>query len=276
MRYIFLFTVFVLYTLIGTQPSYAQGANLQISRLDCGKIKALDLSMFSSKGAYKGMEKQLVSSCYFIRHGDQFMVWDSGFAKTDPNDNFVYETGEDLRTQLAALNIEVEDVDYIGLSHTHGDHSGMADSFTNATLLIQKAEAETSETVAEECHLHTKDIAHFTASEEMKHVKLLEGDYDVFGDGRAKIISAPGHSPGHQVLLLRLDNAGHVMLSGDQWHFIENYETDDYPSFNCNASDTESSMVKLKQMIVDLDADLVIQHEPQHVSKIPAFPKFLD
>ena len=65
-----------------------------------------------------------------------------------------------------------------------------------------------------------------------KHVKLLEGDTDVFGNGSVILVSTPGHTHGSQSLLVHLKNSGFIILSGDMVHLEENFEHDAVPSLN--------------------------------------------
>jgi N-acyl homoserine lactone hydrolase len=63
--------------------SKAAVAPIELWRLDCGKIRVDDLNDFSDTYAYTGQSKVLVASCYLIRHGDEYMLWDVGLPKSD-------------------------------------------------------------------------------------------------------------------------------------------------------------------------------------------------
>ena len=63
-------------------------------------------------------------------------------------------------------------------------------------------------------------------------VTKIEGDHDVFGDGSAVLLATPGHTPGHQSILLRLARTGPILFTGDAAHFRENWEFRRVPSFN--------------------------------------------
>ena len=77
-------------------------------------------------------------SCYLIKHGDEYMVWDTGFAPgSNPNAPKV-----SLTEQLAQLKIKPEQVKYVGISHFHADHTSQLPSLPDATLLIGQREWE--------------------------------------------------------------------------------------------------------------------------------------
>ena len=66
-------------------------------------------------------------------------------------------------------------------------------------------------------------------------MKLLTGDFDVFGDGSATLLATSGQTPGHQPFLVHLDKTGWVLLTGDATHFKDNWDNDRAPSMNTDA-----------------------------------------
>lgn len=97
-------------------------------------------------------------------------------------------------------------------------------------------------------------------------------DKDVFGDGTVMILRTPGHTPGHQSLLVRLKEKGAVILTGDAVHFHENYESNNVPSFNYDRAETLASLERIRQIQKNLKGTVIIQHDPRDVGKLPAFP----
>jgi len=100
-------------------------------------------------------------------------------------------------------------------------------------------------------------------------VRKINGDLDVFGDGSITIISTPGHTPGHQSLLVRLPKRGNVILTGDAAHFKENWDLDHVPGFNFNQEQSHASMNKLKALAEKEHAEVWINHEKMISDKIP-------
>jgi glyoxylase-like metal-dependent hydrolase (beta-lactamase superfamily II) len=97
-------------------------------------------------------------------------------------------------------------------------------------------------------------------------------DLDVFKDGRVVMLTTPGHTPGHNALLVRLAS-GPVLLTGDLYHFTEQVANRGVPPFNHNRADTLASMDRFDRIGRNLKAKVIIQHEPADIAKLPAFPK---
>jgi N-acyl homoserine lactone hydrolase len=92
-------------------------------------------------------------------------------------------------------------------------------------------------------------------------MKLLTGDFDVFGDSSATLLSTPGHTPGHQSLLVQLGNTGWVVLTGDAAHFKDNWDNDRVPSINSSPEQTHASHALLAKIIAEKKAALWINHD---------------
>jgi N-acyl homoserine lactone hydrolase len=104
---------------------------------------------------------------------------------------------------------------------------------------------------------------------------LITGDHDVLGDGSVQIIQAPGHTPGHTVLLVRLADAGPILLSGDLWHLAESRAHRRVPPFNTDRAQTLASMDKVEAIVRSTGARVVIQHEADDIAALPRFPDYL-
>ena len=108
--------------------------------------------------------------------------------------------------------------------------------------------------------------------DEKRKVEPLTGDKDVFGDGSVIVLRTPGHTPGHSALLVRLKDMGPVLLSGDAVHFRENYESNGVPAFNYDRAATIASIERMKQIVGNVKATVIIQHDMRDIGKLPAFP----
>lgn len=102
--------------------------------------------------------------------------------------------------------------------------------------------------------------------------EAVVGDKDVYGDGSVVMLALPGHTPGHTALLVRL-KSGPVLLSGDQYHFTEQVKNRGVPAFNVDRADTLASHDRFDRIAANLNAKVVIQHEPADIAKLPIFPK---
>lgn len=255
----------------------AASAPVSLTRLDCGKIVAFDLDEFSDTRAYVGQHKDLAASCYLIRHGDTWMLWDTGLPKAmlnhvpDPKQGLDAVLTVTIVDQLAKLGLKPEQIGIIGISHEHFDHTGQAADFPNAKLLIGKGDVDDMRGPAKD---HAAALDHWLNGGGT--LEPVVGDKDVFGDGTVTMIDLPGHTPGHHALLVKLAHKGYVLLSGDTAHFTENYESNGVPSFNSNRADTLASLDRFKKLAATLHATVIIQHEPADIAKLPAFPKAAD
>lgn len=262
--------------LVGAAP--ALQAPLKMWRMDCGTAELADLDLFSDTGGY-GRPGVLTVSCYLLRHGDQYMIWDTGFGVelTGPPRPVVpgirAGIGPTLVAQLGQLGVRPEQISIVGISHNHGDHLGQAVSFPKAKLLIGAKDWE---------QLMHKPTGPGLEPQRLKPwidgapKELVEGDKDVFGDGSVVMLTMPGHTPGHHSLLVRLKNRGPVLLTGDLYHFTEQRERGRMPPFNYNRADTLASFDRFEAIAKNLKATVIIQHERADVAKLPAFPEGAD
>jgi len=166
--------------------------------------------------------------------------------------------------QLATLGLKPADIDIVGISHMHGDHTGQAKEFPAATLLIGKKDFDGSK--------GDKDPFGPWRGPNAKVKAMDGGDVDVFGDGSVVAMNLPGHTPGHMALLVRLAS-GPVLLSGDLYHSDEARAKKGIPPFNTSRADTLASIDRFERVAKNLGARVIIQHEPADVAKLPAFPK---
>ena len=254
-------------------------ARVSLTRLDCGASKGpRDVAAFSDTHAYDGVKKPLVASCYLIRHGDEVMLWDTGYpaaTKTDPNSPMLMKAT--LVEQLRTLGIAPAQVTRVGASHYHGDHTGQARDFPGATLMIGQGDWAALTATPAPGGFGAPDpapVAHWISGG--GKVDQVRGDKDIFTDGSVVMLDMPGHTPGHQSLLVRLKGRGPVLLTGDLAHFQENYDTGGIPAFNTNRADTLASLDRFKKMAANLKATVIIQHDPRDVGKLPAFPQAAD
>ena len=261
--------------LAGWTPAPAATADVELWRLDCGSIKVKDLSAFSDTFDYAGQSRELTDSCYLIRHGEDYMLWDTGLPAALLNapqgDQAMAPTlKRTIPDQLKEIGVAVERIGTVGVSHDHFDHLGQAASFPKATLLIGAADLAALKSEPPPFGVDPSLVAPWL--KEGGKVEGVEGDKDLFGDGSVTMLSAPGHTPGSHALLVRLAQKGPVLLSGDVVHFEEQFENRGVPPFNWDRAASLASMDRLGHMAKSLDATLVVQHDAQDVAKLPAFP----
>ena len=248
--------------------AWAQPApEVTLTRLDCGSsAPPADVGRFSDTFSLRGLTLQLVFSCYLIKHGDDYMLWDTGHAMNAP----AVASKVSVLDQLAQLRVLPEQVRFIGISHYHPDHSGQAATLPQATLLIGKGDWDVLTSAKPLAGASPALFAPWISGG--AKVEPVPLDKDVFGDGSVVMLATPGHTPGHHSLLLRLRQMGPVLLTGDLAHFRENYEALGVPGFNTHRAETLASLDRFKQIAANLQATVVIQHDARDIGKLPAFP----
>lgn len=252
-----------------TNAAAPQGAKVSIVRLDCGTIKVGDFSKtFSDKQIYPHGPKTLTDSCYLISHGEQHLLWDAGLpadlkGKSHTDGDFTVSVTKTIAEQLAELGLKHEDVDVVGISHLHFDHTAQAAGFPDARLVIGKTDFEDTK---------GKDDPFAPWRKEGAKVSAQNADIDIFGDGSVTALFLPGHTPGHHALLVKLAS-GPVLLSGDLYHAAEARDQRGVPPFNTDRAQTLASMDKFEALAKQTGAKVIIQHEPADIAKLPAFPK---
>ena len=273
-----LFATLAVAALTAQSAAPKPAAQVKLMRLDCGTVSANDLDQFSDTRAYVGQSKRLTASCYLIKHGDSYMLWDTGLPAAmkgkpiDPKAPMDATVTATIVEQLAKIGIKPEQISLIGISHYHFDHIGQAAAFPGATLLIGKGDFDALKSGAP--GVSREPLAPwFDGSSKSTPVS---GDKDVFGDHSVTMLDLPGHTPGHHGLLVHLAGRGNILLTGDVAHFRENYDSDGIPGFNTNRADSIASIERFKGLARNLKATVIIQHDPRDIAKLPAFPAWAE
>jgi len=249
---------------------------IRLHVMNCGHMEISNMASFSDTGEYEGKLGSLEDPCFLIQHPKGLLIWDTGLGDnligiTPPKENpFQPTVAVSLTSQLKKLGLAPKDIQFMAFSHTHFDHTGNANQFLAATWLLQ--EKEFKDALSE----NPLGMKPETFDQYSKVKKMtFRGDYDVFGDGRVMILSTPGHTPGHQSLLVKLSGKP-VILSGDLYHFKENRTHKRVPLFNTNRADTLASMDRIETIANNLGARVIIQHDPLDYASLPKYPEFLE
>ncbi len=251
-------------------PAAAQpAAEVTLTRFsDCGTPQApTEVNLrFSDTYSLGNLKTQFVFSCYLIKHGDQYMLWDTGHSMTAPN----VAPKVSVVDQLAQLGVKPEQINFIGISHYHADHTGQIASFPQSMVLIGKGDWDAITNPKPAAGVNAPAFAHWISGG--GKVEPLLNDKDVFGDGSVIILNTPGHTPGHHSVLVKLKEKGNVLITGDLVHFHENYDTNGVPWFNVSRADTLASIDRFKKLAAAFKATVIIQHDARDMGKLPAFP----
>jgi N-acyl homoserine lactone hydrolase len=261
------------------------GVAEKLFRLDCGRSLANDESVWTP-GENLGRSIEFSSTCWLIKQGSEWLLWDTGVPEATLNDPrgwstlpnlIVYHLDKTLTDQLAEIGLNPCDIARVAISHTHGDHIGNVGLFPNSTILMQQAEYSwmnsgngPNDNVNQLMALARKLFG------TPKNLQLIDGDTDVLGDGSVTLVSTPGHTPGSQSLLVHLKNSGFIILSGDLVHSQDNFDKNIVPSLNTNKAASIASMEKIRQVIVMYKATLFINHDKKQTDKLKLLPAFYD
>jgi N-acyl homoserine lactone hydrolase len=256
---------------------------------DCGTLHVGDTLRF-------GLDKQDVSTtdlavpCVLVAHPKGTLIWDAGAipdADWTPTGsavqhNVVLPGGagarnltlrKPLAAQLSETGYLPSDITYIALSHYHFDHTGNANAFAGATWLVRQPDRDMM--LAEKAPFATRPST-YAALVNSKTIIIKSDDHDVFGDGSVILKSAPGHTPGHQILYVTLANTGRIVLSGDLYHFQESRTLQRVPSFDFNQELSRITRASIEAFLKERGAQLWIQHDFPSNAKLRKAPEYYD
>jgi len=247
--------------------------------LDCGLTEFADAAVFSDAGEYDGKPIALPTPCFLVKHGDKWLLWDTGngdklAARPSGEEAFGgrFTMKRTLASQLAELGLKPNDIDYVAISHLHRDHTGNIPLFPEATFLIAQSELDWARSKPTPFGVNLPTIAPLSGFK----VKSSNFDEDVFGDGSVRLLKEPGHTPGSRAMLVQLRNSPPILISGDVFHTRVNFDRELVPSANIERADSLASMKRFKAIAANTGARVVVQHDHRDVTGLPRFPAFLD
>jgi len=252
------------------------------------KLYVFDLGTLKSRNPQPLLDRGVTVTdmsvvAYLIVHPRGTLVWDSG---TIP-DELVKPGGTTIGTatvtktlsgQLAEIGYQPAGVTYMALSHYHYDHSANGNMFAGSTWLVQKPERAAMFPDTPPANPIAAEVVEKFSKLKTAKTVLLDGDYDVFGDGTVVILSTPGHTPGHQSLFLKLAKFGPLVLSGDLYHYPAERTLKDFLPFAGRGNDAQevTSKAKVEALLKEKGAVLWIQHDIVADAKIKKSPAYYD
>ena len=246
---------------------------------DNGGIAGLDPQLFGFKRE-EIKEPDFVDVSYLIVHPRGTLMFDSGGipdaefkADGSPAVDGVMRATRPLKPQMAAIGYTPSDIGYFALSHYHSDHTANANDFAGATWIVQKAERDAM-FAATPAPIMKQE--HYSALKTAKTRVLDDEELDVFGDGAVVLKPTPGHTPGHQVLFVRLARRGPVLLTGDMYHFPEEVATGRMPAAEWNVAAARESRAKVQALLKETGAEMWIAHDKATAARLPKAPQFVE
>src|SRR2546426_11792286 len=178
--------VAILAGVVAWSPIAQAPASVKLYVFDCGTLKSGNPDVLLARGV---TTTDMSVTAYLIVHPRGTLLWDTGVIP----DELVQPGGttearatvhKTLRSQLAEIGYKTSDITYLALSHNHYDHSANANQYAGSTWLVQKAErAAMFPDMPPRNPIDTGIVAKFSALENSKTL-ALDGDHDVFGDGK--------------------------------------------------------------------------------------------
>jgi glyoxylase-like metal-dependent hydrolase (beta-lactamase superfamily II) len=255
--------------------------SLRLYVLDCGIITPPNLDNYGLKVS-EVVDTRMVTPCFLIAHPRGTLMWDTGEIQdaafqggVSPQKLNNFTVDRPLLPQLAAIGYTPANITYLALSHYHGDHVANATQFTGSTWIVQKGDRDAILGPRPQ-GTRVPDPKFFEGLANSKTVVLNNEDHDVFGDGTVVIKPAPGHTPGHQVLFLKLANTGNILLCGDLYHYPEEITYKKVPNFDTDREQTLKSREAIEAFVKQNQAQLWIQHEYTTGIKRKIAPAFYD
>jgi glyoxylase-like metal-dependent hydrolase (beta-lactamase superfamily II) len=261
------------------QKSAAPVASLRVYLFDCGLIKGENPTAYGlNKDEVKNTD--MVVPCYLVVHPKGTLMWDVGLIPdsefkgdkpvTHSDGSETISSPKPLLPQLAALGYRPENITYVAFSHYHFDHTANANAFAASTWLVHAAERDAMFAASPE---------HQSAYNRLRNSKtviLPDTGYDVFGDGTVIIKYTPGHTPGHQVLALKLPRTGPVLIAGDLWHYAAERKASKAPQFEANREQTLASRAAMEAYLKQSGAQLWIEHDPETFHRLKKAPDYIE
>ena len=262
--------------------------SLRLYIFDCGKLKIADTTVYGFTPSQLAAAEMAVP-CFLIAHPKGTLMWDTGVipdgalspgksvtkaapASVNPS---VATVIKPLKVQLAEVGYAPADITYLALSHCHWDHTANANDFAGAMWLVRQQERDAM-FAQPPAFGRCLTPETFGALQKSKTVILKDDEYDVFGDGAVILKSAPGHTPGHQVLFLKLPKTGPIVLSGDLYHYPEERAQHQVPKTDFNREQTAASRASIEAFLKKIGAQLWIQHDLTANAKLKKAPAYYD
>jgi glyoxylase-like metal-dependent hydrolase (beta-lactamase superfamily II) len=225
--------------------------------------------------------------CYLVVHPRGTLLYDTGLGDrylgrpfnqstlgdrpNPPSTSYFVLVTRTLESQLNAIGHPAQGIDFLALSHPHGDHVGNANAFAGATWLVHQGDYDAMFGPG----VVPASINPVYAALRNATRRIVEGDHDVFGDGTVVLKHTPGHTPGHQSLFVKLPGTGPLVLSGDLYHYPEERTLNRMPEREKSTA-TPASRAALEAFMKAAGAELWIGHDIGAYSRQKHAPEFYE
>jgi glyoxylase-like metal-dependent hydrolase (beta-lactamase superfamily II) len=189
-----------------------------------------------------------------------------------------------IDAQLEKIGLKPDDIKYVVASHLHLDHGGNVGKFPNSTIVVQRDEIQNAfwpkagtggpYMIGDVMPLRSPNTDYPNAQKMLQ----LEGDLDLFGDGTLVVKRWVAHTPGSQMMTVRLKNTGLIILTGDNVYFKENVEKSIPPNvvLAYSPSGILTAYEWIRTQMATEKADFFTAHDPDAFKAMKKAPAFYD
>ncbi len=239
----------------------------KLTVLNCGRLTTSGGRYLDAAGITSQRDDQSALSCYLIDHPkgrvlvdtgipDEWAEFPAGVARG--GGKFMFESTDPLLPQLSRLGLAPEDIQFVVYTHLHNDHTGNLAKFPGARPVLQRSEYDFAfGPRAEEWGYEPESYRPLVDLETL----LVDGEHDLFGDGAVRLFPTPGHTPGHQVVLVNLKKNGRLLICGDLYYTAEDRQPRRFPKWNFNWPKTLESMERVEQLAAEEPTRLLMGHD---------------
>ena len=250
---------------------------------DCGSLSMSDPPTLGFTKEEIGEKQPFAVPCYLVVHPKGTLMWEAGLipdSQVNGTTQGISTVKKTLKSQLAAVGYSAADIKYLALSHLHSDHTANANDFAGSTWLVHQVERDAMFAPAPAGGRGGRGgpvaPATFNKLKDSKTTILTDKDFDVFGDGTVVIQYAPGHTPGHQILFLRLKDSGPILIAGDLYHLPQEINMHRFPSFEFDKEQSAVSRAKVEAFVKQSGARLWIEHDLATFNLLKLAPAFYE
>ena len=263
-RFVFV-SLLAMFSFVGCSSNPNDSASLKLYVFDCGRLNYDSIEFLGITDQETDIRDMIVP-CYVIEHQKGRLLWEGGLPSSlaqhdgwqEMEGGWRMRLDRTLEDQLATIDLSMRDFDYMAFSHFHFDHVGTANEVEGATLIIQRQEYEAAFADNATALGYSPELYENLRQAEQI---VIEGEHDVFGDGRVRLLPAPGHTPGHQVLYVGLSETGPVVLAGDLYVFRVGREKRRVLPIDVDTTLSLASMSQLESILEETGSTLWIGHE---------------
>jgi glyoxylase-like metal-dependent hydrolase (beta-lactamase superfamily II) len=206
--------------------------------------------------------------CYLVQHPEQNVLYDTAAHPSlavDPRArlgaaadlyDITVEPGDDIVSRMETVGIKPEDVAHVVQSHLHYDHAGGLEFFPDSTVYVGQGELA----FAHWPPVYQREVFVRADFDHPLHWKELKEDYDVFNDGSVVVFPTPGHTPGHQSMLVKGKERAYI-LTGDAAYDEGKMRDRCLPGLLWNPDALVESWERIEEMQRRHNAELIVTHD---------------